>query len=97
MAIFKAFCVMTAAVIVANHHVTSLSGRISFEKYPTLDTIERYLDDIARRFRGFVTVSQVGRSHEGRDIHLVSIGNQVNSNSVWIDAGEHFVQTRNCF
>ena len=77
-----------AAAIVANHHVTSLSaGRISFEKYPSLDTIERYLDDIARRFRGFVTVSQVGRSHEGRDIHLVSIGNQVNSNSVWIDAG----------
>lgn len=87
MASFKGLCVIFAAIAV--NQVKGLSGnsRIAFDNYPSLDSIEKYLDTIAKEFRGLVTVKEVGTSHEDRDIYLVSIGNEGNKNSVWIDAG----------
>ena len=87
MAPFKHLPLILA--VIAIDQVVGLSGnnRISFDNYPSLDTIERYLNTIARDFKGLVDIKKVGRSHEERNIYLVSIGNSGNNNSVWIDAG----------
>jgi len=67
----------------------SRNPRISFKEYPKLKTIENYLNKISRQFSRYLTVEKVGRSHEKRDIYLVSIGNDKGKNSIWIDAGMH--------
>ena len=41
-----------------------------------------------KEFWRYLTVEKVGRSHERRDIYLVSIGRgEKGKNAVWIDAG----------
>ena len=63
------------------------SEAISFDKYPTLDEINEYLSEISVRFKNVVAVRSVGKSHENRDLFLVSIGAS-DKNAVWMDAGE---------
>ena len=63
------------------------SEAITFDKYPTLDEINEYLSDISVRYKNLVAVKSVGKSHENRDIFLVSIG-AGDKNAVWMDAGD---------
>ena len=63
------------------------SEAITFDKYPTLNEINEYLRNISVRFKNLVAVKSVGKSHEDRDLFLVSIGAS-DKNAVWMDAGE---------
>lgn len=64
------------------------SEAITFDKYPTLNEINEYLRNISVRLKNLVAVKSVGKSHEDRDLFLVSIGAS-DKNAVWMDAGMH--------
>ena len=76
-------------LIIILTYCATASEAVTFDKYPTLDEINEYLSEISVRFKNVVAVRSVGKSHENRDLFLVSIG-ESDKNAVWMDAGEIF-------
>ena len=74
-------------IIILTYCAFASDEAITFDKYPTLDEINEYLSEISVRFKNVVAVRSVGKSHENRDLFLVSIGAS-DKNAVWMDAGE---------
>ncbi|KAI5712610.1 hypothetical protein M8J75_009829 [Diaphorina citri] len=64
--------------------------RMTFHKYHRMEDIHGYLDYLAQTYPQLVTLTDIGRSLEGRPLRLVKISSGVpNAKAFWIDGGIH--------
>nr|ABO21076.1 carboxypeptidase B [Aedes aegypti] len=57
--------------------------------YLSYSDINRYIDYLGRKYADMVTVTNVGKSYEGRTLKTVTIGQSQQSKTILIDAGIH--------
>lgn len=63
--------------------------RMTFHKYHRMEDIHGYLDYLAQTYPQLVTLTDIGRSLEGRPLRLVKISSGVpNAKAFWIDGGK---------
>ena len=67
------------------------SDNFDYGKYHTLDEINHWMNDLETQYPKFVTVFNVSRSYQGRDIYAIkiSIPNASNKPAIWLDGGIH--------
>lgn len=64
----------------------------NYTKYHTLDEINQWMLDLQKEYPQLVTILNITRSYEGRDIYAIkiSVPNQrPNKKAVWYDGGIH--------
>ena len=71
--------------------------RYDFDRYLRYDELTAWLHDLAAANPGLVTVESYGRSHEGRDLWLVTVtdsatGTHDTKPAHWVDASIHAVE-----
>ncbi|XP_055914796.1 carboxypeptidase B [Eupeodes corollae] len=70
----------------------SMSRGVSFSSFQRFNQINAYLDELAAKYPNRVTVNNVGKSYEGRQIKTITITNgdkKANKNVIWVDGGIH--------
>ena len=63
-----------------------------FDGYQSISQIEAFIEGLARDNPSFVSVKSIGKSTEGRDLKVLVIGTNQQSNSkpcIWFDANIH--------
>ena len=68
------FLIVFAAVI--NWLMPSSSAAMSWTSYHRLDSIYSWMDALQSRYPSKVKVHVIGRTHEGREIRVVRVGNR---------------------
>lgn len=53
------------------------------------DDINKYLEDLARKYSSQVSVEEVSKSHEGRSLKTITINKKPNNAVIFLDAGIH--------
>ncbi|KAJ6623370.1 Zinc carboxypeptidase A 1 [Pseudolycoriella hygida] len=70
------------------NHVTK-GKDFGWRKYHELETIDAWLDNLAVKYKGLVTVFSVGESYEGRPIKGVKLSHKNGNTAVFIEGGIH--------
>ena len=62
-----------------------------YGKYHTLDEINHWMNDLEQQYPKMVTVFNVSRSYQKRDIYAmrISVPNASNKPAIWLDGGIH--------
>lgn len=64
--------------------------RMTWKQYHRLDDIYGFLDYLSKTYPSLITVRNVGKSHEGRDIKVLKLSNgNTNNKAIFIDGGIH--------
>jgi len=68
--------------------------KIRFDRYYRYDELTRILRGLAKQFPNLVRLESIGKSHEGRDVWLVTVTNvktglDTEKPSVWVDGNIH--------
>jgi len=65
---------------------------MNWDNYQRYDTIIPWLEQLAVENPGFISLTDMGRSHEGRKIIMLKVGNSPRGSqtrAVWVDGGIH--------
>jgi murein tripeptide amidase MpaA len=67
---------------------------VAFDRFLRYSELTEVLQAYAREHPGLVTIESIGRSHEGRDIHVVTVTNQstgpaADKPAFWVDGNIH--------
>jgi murein tripeptide amidase MpaA len=70
---------------------TPANGGFAYSKYNTLDDIYGWIDQMKHTYNDYVTVLNIGKSYEGRDLKAMKISISSNSSkkALWFDGGIH--------
>src|SRR5512142_3566243 len=68
--------------------------KIHFDRYYRYDELTRILRALAREFPNLVRLESIGKSHEGRDVWMVTVTNfetgpDVEKPALWVDGNLH--------
>ncbi|XP_066998393.2 carboxypeptidase B [Anabrus simplex] len=71
--------------------VTARSGSDLFKNYLDFDSIVKYLNSLAKKYKDLVTVDKIGQTTEGRDLKIIKIsgGGGGKNPIILVDAGIH--------
>lgn len=62
---------------------------MDWDHYFHLETIHAWLDDLAVKYKGIVTVLDIGRSYEGHTLKGIKLSHKPNNTAVFIEGGIH--------
>ena len=71
------------------YSIVSPVRAVIFSRY---DTIVSWMEKLAEDHPGFITLTDMGRSHEGRKILMLKVGTSprgAETRAVWVDGGIH--------
>lgn len=79
----------------------SMPPRPRFEEFPRHDELTRLLHDYAAAYPGLVQLSSIGKSHQGRDIWVVTVtaleaGKPEHKPAFWADGNIHSIELTGC-
>ena len=74
-----------------------LTVPIAFNRFYRFDELTKVLKKLAKNYPDLVSVASIGKSHEGRDIWVATLTNQVtgpaaNKPSFWVDGNIHSIE-----
>jgi hypothetical protein len=74
-----------------NKAVSSSDGDFDYGKYHTLDEINDWMNDLENQYPKLVTVFNVSRSYQKRNIYAmkISVPNASRKPAIWLDGGIH--------
>lgn len=74
-----------------NKAVSSTEGDFDYGKYHTLDEINDWMNDLENQYPKLVTVFNVSRSYQKRNIYAmkISVPNASKKPAIWFDGGIH--------
>jgi len=76
---------------ILKNNINKADGDFDYGKYHTLDEINHWMNDLEAQYPKIITIFNVSRSYQSRDIYAmkISIPNASNKPAIWLDGGIH--------